>query len=162
MELDKRIEKLTDVLTCINVEEAKQFIGQTGYFTDTIDLFDNLEARKYAVLATVDDCDAPFRPQGGTCYWRYFIPECRLKPKEKKYRPYTIEEFNDEGFEFVVFREKNNPSNENHVRYNGYRNRLGIIVILGNISYSLDDLFADFELLDDDGNWKPFGVEEEC
>ena len=50
---------------------------------------------------------------------------------------------------------------EYHVKYNGYRKYDNVYkVILGNISYTFDDLFEDFELLDSDGNWIPFGVEE--
>ena len=82
------------------------------------------------------------------------------KSKKKEYRPYTIEEFCNEGFEIVVFREKEDHSREYHVRYNGYRKAGTEYIILGSWSYTLNDLFNDFEYLDNDGNWKPFGVEE--
>lgn len=162
MELDKRIEKLSDVLTCVSVEEAKQFIGQKGYFTDFIGKYQNLASRCYGALTAIrDDGDYAFKCEVAADYWRYFIPECRLKPEVKKCRPYTIEEFCNEGFEIVVFREKNNPAMEYHVRYNGYRKYNNVYnVILGNIAYTFNDLFTDFEYLDSDDNWKPFGVEE--
>ena len=32
MELDKRIKSLSDILTCFDIKDAVQFIGQEGYF----------------------------------------------------------------------------------------------------------------------------------
>lgn len=167
MKLDERIEKLSDILTCVDIEEAKQFIGQKGYFSDCIRNFDDLSVKTADVLSGVYDHDMTFIAEDDT-HWRYFIPECRLKPKEKKYRPYTLEEFLNEGFEvlnegfeIIVFREKGNSLTEYHVRYNGYRKYENVYnVILGNISYTFDDLFEDFERFYN-GRWFPFGVKEE-
>ena len=160
MKLDERIEKLSDILTCVDIEEAKQFIGQKGYFSDCIRNFDDLSVKTADVLSGVYDHDMTFIAEDDT-HWRYFIPECRLKPKEKKYRPYTIEEFCNEGFEIIVFREKDCPSREFHLRYNGYRKCDNVYkVILGNITYTLSDLFEDFERFYN-GRWFPFGVKEE-
>lgn len=159
MKLDPRIKKLSDILTCVDIEEAKQYINQIGYFADNINLFDNLDERLYGVLAGITVNNQSFCAHDGVSYWRYFIPECRLKPKEKKYRPYTMENFTIS--EFVIFREKSNPSMEYHVRYNGYRKYDNVYkVILGNISYTFSGLFEDFERLDNNGKWVPFGVEE--
>lgn len=167
MKLDERIEKLSDILTCVDIEEAKQFIGQKGYFSDCIRNFDDLSVKTADVLSGVYDHDMAFIAEDDT-HWRYFIPECRLKPKEKKYRPYTLEEFLNEGFEvlnegfeIIVFREKSNPSMEYHVRYNGYKKYDNVYnVILGNMGYTLSDLFEDFERFYN-GRWFPFGVKEE-
>ena len=166
MKLDIRIKSISDIFTCTNMEEAKKFIGKRGYFADCMISFEDLSQRESYNLDRIDDDDVPF--VSGNVHWRYFLPVDNLKPAEKKYRPYTLEEFLNEGFEvlnegfeIVVFREKGNPSMEYHVRYNGYRKCDNVYkVILGNISYTLSDLFDDFERFYND-RWFPFGVEEE-
>lgn len=91
MKLDPKIKSLSDILTCFDIEEAKQFIGQKGYFTDYFNLFDYVATLKYGVLEKVFDSDCSFKCD---CWWRFFIPESRLKTKIKKYRPFTnIKEF---------------------------------------------------------------------
>ena len=158
MKLDTRIMSGKRPLTCFDVEEAKAFIGKECYFTNNL--------REYADLTTVTakrilgNVEDHFYAEQYSGMYAYCLP-CDWVTEEKKYRPYTIEEFCNEGFEIVVFREKNRPSHESHVRYNGYRKYDNVYkVILGNISYTLSDLFEDFEYLDDDGTWKPFGAEE--
>ena len=156
MNLDSRIKSISDIFTCINMEEAKQFIGQRGYFADCMISFEDLSQRELYNLDRIDDDDVPF--VSGNIHWRYFLPVDNLKPVEKKYRPYTMTDFAIS--EFVVFREKSNPLAEYHVRYNGYKKYDSIYkVILGNISYTFDDLFEDFERFYN-GRWYPFGVEE--
>lgn len=61
MKLDPRIKSLTDILTCFDTEEAKQFIGQKGYFTDYFNLFDYVATLKYGVLEKVSDSDCSFK-----------------------------------------------------------------------------------------------------
>ena len=158
MKLDSKIIDGKRPLTCFDVEEAKAFIGKECYFTNNL--------REYADLTTVTakrilgNVEDHFYAEQYSGMYAYCLP-CDWVKEQKKYRPYTIEEFCNEGFEIVVFREKNRPSHESHVRYNGYRKYDNVYkVILGNISYTLSDLFEDFEYLDDDGTWKPFGAEE--
>lgn len=166
MNLDIRIKSISDIFTCINMEKAKQFIGKRGYFADCMISFEDLSQRELYTLDRIDDDEIPF--VSSNVHWRYFLPVDNLKPAEKKYRPYTLEEFLNEGFEvlnegleIVVFREKGNPSMEYHVRYNGYRKCDNVYkVILGNISYMFSDLFEDFERFYN-GRWYPFGVKEE-
>ena len=62
-----------------------------------------------------------------------------------------------------MFRHKNDESLEYHVRYNGYikyDNGDVYLIIFGRKTYPLNELFENYEYLDDDGEWKPFGVEE--
>ena len=160
MQLDKRIEKLSDILTCFDIQKAGQFLGHEGYFADVNSSYQSLDDKAYGILTEIKDAAYPFKMNNND-YWRFFIPEIRLKPVEKKYRPYTIEEFCNEGFEIVVFRSKYDKLPEYHVRYNGYIKYDNVYnIILGTISYTLSDLFENYEYLDDDGEWKPFGVEE--
>ena len=61
MELDKRIEKLSDILTCFDVKDAGQFLGQEGYFSDCFDHYRCLASRKYGILTEIKDSDCPFK-----------------------------------------------------------------------------------------------------
>ena len=81
MELDKRIKSLSDILTCFDVKDAGQFLGQEGYFADNIGHFRCLAYRKYGVLTEIKDSDCPFN-QDNYENWNFFIPESRLKPVE--------------------------------------------------------------------------------
>lgn len=168
---DPRIKNELCIRDPFTIDTGKQYIGKRGYFTDDIFNFSNLDNCCAGMLAHVEsDSRHPYycaiSDEGVIIKGNFsfflsaeFVEE---KPKEKKYKPYTIEEFCNEGFEIVVFRNKENHDFEYHVRYNGYRKCEDIYkVILGNISYTLDDLFEDFEYLDSDGEWKPFGVKEE-
>lgn len=166
MELDKRIEKLSDILACVNVEEANQFVGQKGYFGDNICLFKKLEERIYDVLSdTGEDDDMPFIAQESHGYWRYFLPECRLKPEEKKYRPYTIEEFLDI-FPIghpIKFRYKEDKLKKVSI-FLGYETLASgdTTIEIGICVYSLKELFEKYELQKfNEEEWQPFGVEVE-
>lgn len=81
MNLDKRIKSLSDILTCFDIKNAEQFIGQEGYFSDCIDLYRCVANRKYGILTEIKDSDCPFQ-EGDNEFWRFFIPESKLKPVE--------------------------------------------------------------------------------
>ena len=170
MKYDPRIKNEHCIRDPFNVETAKQYIGKRGYFTDDIFNFSNLDNCFAGVLVSVEEdnrhpyycaiSDEGVIIKGNFSFFlsAEFVEE---NPKEKKYRPYTIEEFCNEGFEIIVFREKDCPSREFHLRYNGYRKCDNVYkVILGNITYTLSDLFEDFERFYN-GRWFPFGVKEE-
>ena len=167
MELDKRIKSI-DCIRSFNTNND-DCLGKFGYFTNYVTNFDDLNSIRKGICSFKDGSRFPFYCDDQK--FQFFIPENELLPKEKKYRPYTLEEFCNEGFEIVVFRNKNDESLEYHVRYNGYiKSRVrhngyrtcndNLYIILGNVNYTLKQLFDDFEYLDDDGEWKPFGVEE--
>lgn len=167
---DPRIKNELCIRDPFTIDTGKQHIGKRGYFTDDIFNFSNLDSCCTGMLASVESdnrhpyycaiSDEGIIIKGNFSFFlsAEFVEE---KPKEKQYRPYTIEEFCNEGFEIVVFREKGNPSTEYHVRYNGYKKYDNVYkVILGNMSYTLSDLFEDFERFYN-GRWFPFGVKEE-
>ena len=160
MELDKRFNVLP--FCCFGAEKCTKYIGKKGYFTNNIDFFKNIDFCIYGTLEEVYNDQADSFQMDNRKFFKYFIPEYFVKPKEKQYRPYTIEEFCNEGFEIVVFRNKNDESIEYHVRYNGYikYDNDVYLIIFGRKTYPLNELFDNFEYLDDDGEWKPFGVEE--
>lgn len=82
MKLDPRIKALSDILTCFDLEQAGQFIGQKGYFADCFSSFQNLANRAYGTLTEIKDSDCPFK-MGNNEYWRFFLPESRLEHIEK-------------------------------------------------------------------------------
>lgn len=168
MELDKRINKLSDILTCTDIEEAKQFIGQMGYFADDIRAFKDLSLKgdkNLSVLDSIKDSELPFVEHN--IPWRYFIPESRLNPveKEKKYKPFdsaTFEKCYDVG-SVIIYRYKK----EKHLVYKAivisttkdYMNNEFYIILRGYV-YTLDELFKNCEIYEF-GVWKPFGAIEE-
>lgn len=170
MKLDERINKLSDILTCTDIEEAEQFIGQKGYFSDCIRNFDDLSVKEVKALTSISDQDMAFIIEDNS-HWRYFIPESRLKPKEKKYVPYNtthdlaeahlhlgyIINFVNTKFFDVVHR-----AVINEVTYDDNTKEL-IDITLGSTTYSFESLFNDYQLLGHEGKWIPFGkkVEEE-
>lgn len=104
MKLDPRIKSLSDILTPFDTERAKELIGQKGFFANGIEFFRDGEPHcVYGTLTRVfdhqDQTDPYLKMEGGDLY-SFFLPESSLKPEEKKpeekkYRPYTPEEFCD-------------------------------------------------------------------
>lgn len=83
MKLDSRIKALSDILTCFDVKDAGQFIGQKGYFIDFIENYQNLANRAYGTLIEIKDDSYAFKCDVAADYWRFFIPESRLEAVEK-------------------------------------------------------------------------------
>lgn len=170
MELDKRIKALSDILTCFDIEKAKQFIGQNGYFANTISYFSDIKFCKYGTLKSVlGDRQESFYMSETDEGFSFFIPECFVEPKEKQYRPYTLMEFCDK---FTVgqpikFRQKGAEGYERYLILNGYQHeqhegRTVTYIYIGSYGYTLDALFNDYEWQEHyTEDFKPFGVEEE-
>ena len=169
MELDPRIKSLSDILTCFDTERAKEFIGQKGFFANDIYCFRAGEPYcAYGTLThvfdTPDQTDPFQRGDDGDLY-SFFLPENRLKPTEKKYRPYTLGEFSGK-FAIgapVVFRGKGEQRVVWTAILTGYRQEeSGATVFIGVYPYKLDELFKLYERYEDaTGSWDPFGVEVE-
>lgn len=163
MNLDKRIKSLTDILTCFDIEKAKSFVGQKGYFANDLNCFSVVEpCCFYDTLTEVKDCGSPFKDDDG-CYWNLFIPESFLKPKEKQYRAYTIDEFLEKFHlgDGIYLRPKNHINMEFNVIYNGYKiiDNNKIEFYFGPVIFTLPELFQSYERFYN-GRWFPFGVEE--
>ena len=173
--LDKRIIKVTDIKTPFSedFEELSNYIGFNAYGADDVNHFHNLEACFFGALKRVDD-DSNYsfvidsgRP-GDTMPFRYMILEKDLEPKEKKekkYRPFTLEEF-QQFFTIgqpIKFRRKAYRELIHNVMFIGYReDNMGLIVLLGNASYFLEELFEEYEYFFENGKtWVLFGVEVE-
>lgn len=166
MNLDIRIKSISDIFTCINIEEAKQFIGKRGYFADCMISFEDLSQRELYTLDSIDDDDVPF--VSGNVHWRYFLPVDNLKPTEKKYRSYTLMEFNDK---FTIgrpikYRLKGRAGREHYLMLLGFwltsdKDQTIPYISIGHFTYTLDELFEEYEWQEHyTEDFKPFGVEE--
>lgn len=163
MELDKRIKDITDIFS-VTDGCNEILMDKKGYFADTIIKFKDLKKCIYGKYAGYDgEKDRCFRVEvegeSSLKQARYFIPEFRLKPEEKEYRPYTLTEFvntyslGDE----VIMRSKDNPTVK-HVLFVEYEEGKDD-VRLGQCWYTFMILFNNYEIYTGKG-WKPFGVEE--
>jgi hypothetical protein len=159
MELDKRIDDIrVKLMTCFNTDEAKQYLGQQGFFADEIYAYHDLDHVDFRTLDRVDGDHVPF-VAGDLCY-QFFLPAAYVRPaEEKKGRPFTLDEFRAKFplLSPVTFKEKKEGIPKTFC-FIGYK--ADGRIILGNNWCSLNNLFENYELQDKDGNWVPFGVEE--
>lgn len=168
MKLDSRIIDGKKPLTCFDCEEAKQFIGQEGYFSnnkvDFQDLNDTCRDVLQDVLDSYDNTP-PFKHSNDFCQ-NYFLPIAWTK--EKPYRAYQAKEFYDlfadkVGKQIFAIRNKYNPDNACIALLTEvpiYTNTAQYLVGLGTATYTLPELVKKYEIFDhSEDKWKPFGVE---
>lgn len=172
MELDKRILEGKKPLDCFDTEEAKRFIGKECYFSNYLCNFNNINSiAPRALLHNItEDKDASNPYYSCPGYFAYCLPcEWVKEPEEpeKKYRPYTITDFekaflNDEFEDFIIFRDKNCPKDVYTMRYNGnFRKGEFEYICLGAKNFSFESLFENYEVANYDGDFVPFGVIDE-
>ena len=161
-ELDKRIKDFSDIQSYKQYDD--KYVGEYGYFSDSIVGFSDLDSCTRSVLANIDET-------GGTDmifdddenYYRFFLPESLLK--EVKYRRLTKDEFmrmfNNGVFGQWITMKSIVTENEYYMQFTGcFTSELDIVyVCLGSLNLSLETLFADFQWKDSDGNWRVFGIE---
>lgn len=167
MELDKRIKEGKRPLTCFDIEEAKQFVGKKGYFSNYLNVYTNLCNMQEGVLWSLDEHHGEAFVEE-YAKWKFFLPAEWVKEPEKKYRPLSFKEF-WRLFDFcdgVCFRRKGQDTAEFSM-FLGYEidsdgNRDEIPgegkVNLGGNRYTLAELFEYYEMKLDD-EWQPFGKE---
>ena len=170
MELDKRIKEGKTYLDCYDTEIAKKFIGKECYLSDGVASFANIDNLNKATLMKVDDRDMrPYKletTRGHYGAWSPFILPCEwIKPEEpeKKYRAFTIKEFQQKYSvgSVLQIRQKQNRFNESFVQYVGYKVYEDRIY-LGITDFTLDELFENFEMIESQSDtWQPFGVIDE-
>lgn len=163
MELDKRIKSLSDILTCFDITESRQFIGQKGYFSDYLEHYRCLDSKMYGILTEIEDSKYQFKDEN-SAHWRFFIPESRLlENKKKEFRPYTLREFLVKFPMLTTITTRKKGDNDCIITstFTGYRTRLICIdVCLGVEWVSLGTLADEYEYKNTLGDWLPFGVEE--
>ena len=167
MELDKRFKVLP--FCCFGTEKkvVTNHIGKKGYFANDIDFFKSIDLCEYGTLEKIY-CDEAksFQMREKTTSFRFFIPECFVKPKEKQYRPFTLNEFLHiyELGDIVTFRCKYNDHRYAGIVTGYETDKEGdkAIIHIGCYSYLLSVLFTDYERINsEEGKWVPFGVEVE-
>ena len=159
--LDKRIKDCADIQSFKQYDD--KYIGESGYFSDSLCRFQDLKCcHKYTLISINDDEDAGdfiFESKGGN--YRYFLPEKLLKPIQKDYRPYTLNEFIEEYplGSHLLLRPKNDSMEMLRLidGYNKYKNGNGTVFMCGT-AFSMSELYNNYEVFKDD-KWVPFGVE---
>ena len=158
MELDKRFKVLP--FCCFGTEKrvVTIHIGEKGYFANEISSFRDINLCIYGTLEAVHGDQAEsFEMRDNRKFYRYFIPECFVKPKEKQFRPYTLNEFLDKYT--VCANISGFPTDPNTGKQNGDNDA---IVCIGGYSFKLTELFTDYEQYDNMKDiWVPCGVEVE-
>lgn len=167
---------IKDVKSWANRHDVK--VGDEGYFADNIEELKTEDNRTNMIAEIFDDHAFCFRTPSNR--YSFFLPLESVKedkPKEKKYRPFknlyefykflsydnsTEEEFTQNMLlgEVFTYREKKAP-------------RYAHTVVINRIDFDLADdpcasdiegrnlgLWFDYaEIMNDDGEWQPFGVE---
>ena len=169
IDLDKRIIKGKKPLSAFDELESK-YIGTDCFFSDKPSDFADLSKCQVGKLMSLDAVSGMFGASKNNSYAVFcFCLPCEWveEKKEPKYRPYTIKDF-EEAFlkgefeDFIIFRDKNYPDNVYTLRYNGNFISGGIeFICLGARSISFRNLFEDYEVMNTDGDFVPFGVLEE-
>lgn len=164
MELDKRIMLGKKPLDCFDTDIAKQFIGKKGYFSNSLGWYSVL---KRTWNGTLDDIESQKEQCFYDCesegYFHYFLPAEWVKESEKKYRAFTIKEFQQKYSvgSVLKIRQKQNRFTESVVQYVGYK-KYEDRIYLGITDFTLDELFENFEMIEPQSDtWHPFGVIDE-
>lgn len=171
MKLDPRIKKDKRPLSCFDVDIAKQFIGKKGYFSNSLSWYSVLKSTWYGTLNEIEsqqeECFFDSESDG---YFQYFLPDEWVKEPEKKYRPFSLEEFSNifKVGDLVEFRYKDSDEVK-CAMFTGYITDVeriddktpgAVELMLGCFHYSLLSLFKECELFLN-GEWQPFGVMED-
>lgn len=175
MELDSRIKEGKRPLTCIDVEQAREFEGKLCLFSDSYVNYKNIrEYAKYPQYTGVlhieeekqlfhSKKDYIFRNgTDGYCYSLVLPLEWVEQPTTPKFEPYTWDAW-ERDFklgDIVVFRGRENTCKKgNYYKciYCGYlKSTENLLVTFGAFLFSVDELFKLYEIRRN-GTWEPFG-----
>lgn len=175
-ELDKRIIAGKRPLTCLDVEQARKFEGKLCLFSSSFVNYKNIrEYAKYpqytGILAIKDKFDnleseeSPYRNGNDGYLYEFILPLEWVEEPEKKWRAYTIAEF-QETFTVgraVRFRRKDAPTKEHLLAFGGYYTLHDgrVSILFGIHLYTLEELFEQYEWQEFyTDEYRPFGIEE--
>ena len=175
MKLDSRILEGKRPLTCLDIERAREFVGKecifSDYFLNYVDIekFNIDNDNEHTGILSIDDnsSDYIFINDRNESRYRFILPCEWVKKSEKKYRPFSLNEFT--GLyaigDVVTYRIKDcdvieqsmliglQSSDDEDAPGNG-------CVLIGNCRYGLKELFNNYEL-QYLAHWQPFGIVEE-
>lgn len=174
MKLDSMIKEGKRPLTCIDVEQAREFVGKECIFSDYYDNYQDIRKydieshNKYTGILSMDDekewGDYVFKNTKNESRYRLILPrEWVEQPTTPKFEPYTLDTW-EQDFkpgDMVFFRGKEDtPRAKNYYKcmYLGHledkNNR--ILIILGCWLFAFDELIELYEIYRN-GTWEPFG-----
>lgn len=176
MELDKRILPGKRPLGCFDTEEAKEFLGEKGYFCNNLSRFCYLNSCTPAYLRKIfvhdESCFEASRIDWPNTNYKYFLPAEWLKPNpeepERKWRPFTLDEFIDRfdlevGTRVFHIRSKRTPENQKRLLLTGIihdKDPALCGIGLGPYFFKFSELFLFHEVKLGEKDWQPLGVEE--
>ena len=156
--MDKRI--LKNPLSGFDTDEVKRclYTSKKGYFGSYVDDFEDVRQLTFGTLRCVED--GLFSPNEDEFY-PFFLPEDYVSPEpSEEYRPYTLEEFRSKFplLSVITFREKDGGTvyTQCFLGYYDYEP----FITLGACEFHLEELFKEYELLDSENKYVPFGVKE--
>lgn len=160
--MDKRI--LKNPLSGFDTDEVKRclYTSKKGYFGSYVDDFEDVRQLTFGTLRCVED--GLFSPNEDEFY-SFFLPEDYVSPEpSEEYRPFNLDEFKSKFplLSSITFREKDTETVFTlcflgYTEYKDYEP----FVTLGACEYHLDELFEEYELLDSENKYVPFGVKNE-
>ena len=173
--IEKRVVKKIDVKNSLmfnnqidNLKAAIEYLTEEGYFSDHENFPDYKEGTLVSILVA-DNTPRPYESghDNQNCY-RYFIPKNKvvfIEKSSKKYRPYV--NLADVPFtigDLVIYRHKHCYSEcrgmVTEIKYQKHYPYAIDNIIIGSISVTPQELFDNYEWLDSDCQYKPFGIEE--
>lgn len=161
--MDKRI--LKNPLSGFDTDEVKRclYSSKKGYFGDCFEDFEDLSKLTFGTLRYM--VDGAFSPcEDGSDLYTFFLPEDYVGPEPSEaYRPYTLEEFRSKFplLSTITFREKDTETVFTlcFLGYSVYKdNDFEPFVTLGACEFHLEELFKEYELLDSENKYVPFGT----
>ena len=166
IDLDKRITKGKKPLSAFDELESK-YIGTDCFFSDKPSDFADLSKCQVGKLMSLDAVSGMFGASKNNSYAVfYFCLPCEwVKESEKKWRAYTIAEF-QETFTVgraVRFRRKDAPAKEHLLVFGGYYTLHNgrVSILFGIHLYTLEELFEQYEWQEFyTDEYRPFGIEE--
>lgn len=159
--MDKRI--LKNPLSGFDADKAKMYLysDKKGYFGSFVDDFDDISQLEFGTLRIIKD---GLFSWNGEKFYSFFLPEDYVSPEpSEEYRPYTLEEFRSKFplLSAITFREKDTETVFTFcfLGYTEYKNNdYEPFVTLGACEFHLEELFEEYELLDSENKYVPFGT----
>ena len=182
MKLDSRIIKGKRPLDCVDVDIAKTYIGQKGYFANCLCAFQNLKSIDYHLTyATLKEVNSQrtmaFADDFNDDEFSYFLPEEWVQEKEPEpvWKPYDLDTLREDKIllgNTITFRRKTEDNSARVITaiYNGKSENSDDLndseIVLGCEWFGFQRLFEDYEIFDNvygSSNvckWRPFGYQE--